>query len=380
MYLSKIWFFLVAALAAVALTLALVMPRPAERVAINDEGRRLSGACKIVEILLRDNARSRVGLADKLSRIGSPTDSPSLRLDKILFDASKEEIIATKEHQTGKAALANIVSSFERAGSTPPDFILLIDGRGRVVARYSKGGQDKDEFGDSMRGYHLVDDAIAGYIRDDLWTISGKLFRVAGAPVVTRDRNWAGAMIIGHGVTTDFTKSLAAGLDVSLSFYAAGDSVAASDAASIHKTVLEKSGDLEALKPGTDCLEGSPFTTSISGTTYSALSARLPGEAGALGAFFTVYLERGASLGFSGTLDAVNRSDLAPSNFPWIRVALLFIFLVGVGLFLMIWESDKPLKSLAADAQRQPSRRHHRQSSDLATHLRRFRRPLQQPR
>ncbi len=353
MYLSKIWFFLVAAVAAVALTLALVMPRPAERASINDEGRRLAGACTIVRILMRDNARSRVQLADKLSRIGSPSNQPTLRLDSILFDASKGELISTKENQTGRAALNNIIASFEKAGSSPPDFILLLDTRGRVVARSSKNPANgsNDDFGDSLRGYHLVDDALAGYIRDDLWTLSGELFRVAAAPVVTRDRNWAGAIIIGHTINSDFARSLASGLDVSLSFYAAGDSVAASDVAPIHKSVLAKSSSLNELEPGTDCREGKPFTTEISGKTYTALSARLPGEAGQLGGFYTVYLERASSLGFSGTLSALNKSDLSPANFPWIRVGLFFVLLVGVGLFLMVWESDRPLRRLADDAQ-----------------------------
>ena len=47
-----------------------------------------------------------------------------------------------------------------------PDFAMLIDKRGRVVARVRL---DENDFGDYAAGRPLVDDALAGYLRDDLW-------------------------------------------------------------------------------------------------------------------------------------------------------------------------------------------------------------------
>src|SRR5690606_25822979 len=67
-FLSKIWFFLIALAAAVAITVALVMPRPAQRAAVVEQHDRLAVACGVVNILLSDDARNRVELASSFAR------------------------------------------------------------------------------------------------------------------------------------------------------------------------------------------------------------------------------------------------------------------------------------------------------------------------
>ncbi len=68
MFWSKIWFFLLAVAAAVGLTFALVMPRPAQTASRNEETRRLTVACGVVNIVLEADARNRVDLAGKFAR------------------------------------------------------------------------------------------------------------------------------------------------------------------------------------------------------------------------------------------------------------------------------------------------------------------------
>lgn len=347
MYLTKIWFLLVAVFATVALTLALVMPRPAERTALVVEGARLERACTIAGILLKDNARTRVQLAGEFARAAAPANEPTLRLDAILFQASKGELVSAEANATGRKALSKLVDSFS---GSKPDFILLLDLRGRVVARWSQTGQGDDKYGESLKGYYLVDDALAGYLRDDLWLDGGELYRVAGSPVVTRQLDWAGAVIVGHAVNKDFVTSLAGGLDISVSFYANAEAVASSDTVPIHKTVVEHIGDLENIEPGADCREAKPFEASAQGREYSVLLSRLPGEAGELGAFYAVYSEKPGGLGFTGTVGNVRSNDLSFGNFPWILVGLVLILMIGLGLFLMAYEADRPLKRLSEDA------------------------------
>ena len=353
MYLSKIWFFVVAVFAAVALTFALVMPRPAERTAISEEDLRLKRACSMANILLRDNARIRVQLAGEVARAGAPANEPTLQLGSILLNASRGEIVSAKENETGRRALKKIGESFTGAG---PDFMLLIDRRGRVVARMhkegAKSGAKSGSYGESVNGYFVVDDAIAGYLRDDLWIVENQLFRVAASPVVTPNSDWAGAVVIGHAVDGDFVETIATGLDVSVSFYVGESPVASSNKVAIEAEVVAKVGDLSAIEPGADCTEGTPFQATANGKTYSVLLSRLPGEAGELGAFIAMSVERQTGIGVSGTIGSLKKGDLSPSNFPWILVVLLFTLMVGIGLFLMIWEADRPAKRLADDAQR----------------------------
>ena len=145
MFLSKIWFFVIALLAAVALTVALVMPRPAQRRFVKEEQDRLAIACGVIDILMTDDARNRVELAGTFARapeIVSALESASAA-DK-LDDARMKQV-----RETGEKIMAGI-------SGRKPDFAMLIDRRGRVVARIKL---DENDFGDYAAGRPLVDDA-----------------------------------------------------------------------------------------------------------------------------------------------------------------------------------------------------------------------------
>src|SRR4051812_30756489 len=85
-------------------------------------------------------------------------------------------------------------------------------------------------------------------------------------------------------------------------------------------------------------------------TDYTALVARLPGEARAPDAFYGVYLERPKALGLMGTLDAVRKDDMSFAHFPWVPVGIGFLVAIAIGIALMILEADRPVRRLQADA------------------------------
>ena len=344
MFWSKIWFFLVAVVAAVSLTLALLMPRPAERATVGSDKKRLARACSVTEILLRDFARSRIQLAGDTARAEAG-------LDTVLATASKGEIVSGDSYAAAKKILTELDFGTKRKGDEEvpyrPDLVLALDLNGRVVAR---SGKDESSYGDSLAGYYLVDDSLSGYQRDDLWIQGGQLYLLAGAPVITKQLDYAGAVVIGEQVDGEFATELARRLDVQLTFYAAGEAVATSDPVEIHKEVLSHVADFKGKEPGRDCGTIEPFSVSSGDKSYWALIARLPGEAGTLGAFYAVYIPQTKQIGFSGTIDAVKKDDLSFSRFPWIKVGVLFLLMIGVGLGLLIFETDRPLRKLGGDA------------------------------
>ncbi len=344
MFWSKIWFFLVAVVAAVSLTLALLMPRPAERATVSSDKKRLARACSVTEILLRDFARSRIQLASDTARAESG-------LETVLATASKGEIVSGESYASAKKMLTELDFGTKRKGDEEvpyrPDLVLALDLNGRVVAR---SGKDEGSYGDSLAGYYLIDDSLAGYQRDDLWIQNGQLYLLAGAPVITKQLDYAGAVVIGEQVDGEFATELASRLDVQLTFYAAGEAVATSDPVEIHKEVLAHVGDFKGKEPGRDCGTIDPFSVSSGDKSYWALISRLPGEAGTLGAFYAVYIPQTSAIGFSGTIDAVKKDDLSFSRFPWIKVGVLFLLMIGVGLGLLIFETDRPLRKLGNDA------------------------------
>ncbi len=343
MFWSKIWFFLVAVVAGVTLTLALVMPRPAERATVVAETKRLAHACSITEILLRDFAQSRIQLAGETARVQG--------VDRVLLESSKGETVSAAVYSVAKKILGEDMSfGTKRKGGQAvpyrPDLILALDTRGRVVAR---SGKDEKLYGDSLAGYFLVDDALDGYLGDDLWILGGQLFLVAAAPVISTGELDAGAVVIGEAVDKEFATELADKLEVKLTFYAAGEAVATSDAAQLHEEVLARAPRLFKRAPGGDCVTQEAFAVTAGDTSYWALLARLPGEAGAQGAFYSVHIPQEKSIGFAGTIRAVTKNDLSFSHFPWLRVAIVFLLMVGVGLALMVFEADQPLRRLSGD-------------------------------
>ena len=343
MFWSKIWFFLVAVVAGVTLTLALVMPRPAERATVVAETKRLAHACSITEILLRDFAQSRIQLAGETARVQG--------VDRVLLESSKGESVSAAAYSTAKKILGEDLSfGTKRKGGQAvpyrPDLILALDTRGRVVAR---SGKDEKLYGDSLAGYFLVDDALDGYLGDDLWILGGQLYLVAAAPVISTGELDAGAVVIGEAVDKEFATQLAEKLEVKLTFYAAGEAVATSDAAQLHEEVLARAPKLFKRPPGSDCVTQEAFSVTAGDSSYWALLARLPGEAGALGAFYSVHIPQERSIGFAGTIRAVTKNDLSFAHFPWLRVAVVFLLMIGVGLALMVFEADQPLRRLSAD-------------------------------
>jgi len=342
-FLSKIWFFLVVVAGAIALTLALVMPKPAQRKEEIDEKRRLVDACSVTNILLTENARNRIDLASEFARVDS--------VAKVLREASGEAKISAERNHTARQAGRKLLNSV--SGSIAPDFVIMLDAKGRVVGRV---GMEETEYGDSMAGYHLVDDALVGFQRDDLWQYDRSLYRVAASPVIDRTIDprgrYVGAVVLGHHIDKDFATSLAKRLKFEVSFYVGERSVANSTAIQLHKEVIDKfkeigSPDRDRLE---DCGENEPFAVTAGKDTFAVLVARLPGEAANFGAFYAVYVERPKAVGFMGTYNAVKKDDLSFDHFPWIRLGVGFLLVVAVGFFLMIIESDRPLRRLTNDA------------------------------
>src|SRR4051812_5564231 len=96
MFLSKIWLFLITLGAAIALTIALVLPRPAQREFVKEEHDRLAVACGVIDILLGDDARNRVAVAASFARqapVVSALQSASAadRLDDARMRAAREQ-------------------------------------------------------------------------------------------------------------------------------------------------------------------------------------------------------------------------------------------------------------------------------------------------
>jgi hypothetical protein len=337
-FLSKIWFFLIALAAAIALTIALVMPRPANRQHLEDEHNRLALACGVVDVALADDARTRVDLASSFAR----ADDVVKALDAASGVEKLDEARMKQVRDVGEKLMAGI-------SGRKPDFAMLIDKRGRVVARIKL---DENDFGDYAAGRPLVDDALTGYLRDDIWAQNGTMYFVSAAPAIKRDPPvaYVGAVVLGHKVTNELAQQLVSTLNVDLGFYLGDDDVAGSKTLAFDKTKMVPA--VAALKGprGEDCTSGRPVDLHTKTDDYTTLVARLPGEAQSRQAYYAVMIKKPATIGFASTLKVVSKTDLSFGNFPWILVGGLFLLSLAAGIGLMWIEADRPLRRLAADS------------------------------
>ncbi len=341
MFWSKIWFFLVALVAAVGITVALVMPRPAERAHVSSERQRLAIACSVVGILLEDAARERVELASTFSRDARVV-------------AALEEAGGQPEIDRGRAdKLRDLATEVLRPrDGVAPDLAVLVDRKGRAVTRV---GADAADFGDTVAGRPLVDDALAGYMRDDLWVVGDQLYLVAAAPVVQRDNgaHYVGAAVVGYKTSNKFAERLVSSLDVGIGFYVGGDRKAASGPTDFSKDSIVAGMDkVKGADYRADCQANDPFDLRAGSDSFTAVLARLPGEAQGKQAYYAIHIPRPKALGFAGTLGAVRSNDLSFGSFPWIPLGGALLVVLGIGIALMMIESDRPLRRLNQDALR----------------------------
>ena len=346
MFWSKIWFFIVALAGAVALTIALTIPKPAERTVAPAEQTRIGVACSVIDILLADDARNRVEVTGAFARSQEVVNAleAASGVDKL----EKDEARMKSVRDIGETIMKGIQGR-------KPDFAMLVDRRGRVVARVHL---DEGDWGDVVAGRPLIDDALAGYLRDDLWTQNGTMYFVSAAPVIKRDPPvaYVGAVVLGHAITNDLAKKLVASLNVDVGFYLGDSEVANSkeiplDRAKMLATVKKLSGgDLSR-----DCQANAtdPLSVNANNGSYSAVVARLPGEATAKQAYYAVYSkEPDAHSVLELFKDAREHGGLAMSSFPWLFVGGGFLLALALGIGLMLLEADRPLKRLANEAVR----------------------------
>ena len=224
-----------------------------------------------------------------------------------------------------------------------PDFAMLIDRRGRVVARVKL---DENDFGDVVAGRPLVDDALAGYLRDDLWAQNGTMYFVSAAPVIKRDapvdvRRRGRARPQGHQRARAEARRVARRrrrlLSSATTTSPAARRVPLDHAKMLAAVKAAAGGDPGARLPG----EPADRCCTPATTTTPRSSRGSPARRSSSRRYYSVLIKRPETRGFSGTLKAVQQSDLSFANFPWILVGGAFLLALAVGIGLM-WIESRP--------------------------------------
>ncbi|HEY2899116.1 MAG TPA: cache domain-containing protein, partial [Polyangia bacterium] len=336
MFLSKIWFILIALLAGVAVTIALVAPRPAVQKLAALEGQRLDRAQYAAEQMLKVDAHKWI---DRVSKMGRDAI-----IAEALDAASRGSGEYMVQHRTVSDRFKALIPDPVGGGI---ETLVAVDNKGRVVARM--GDKDK-EYGDYVGGAEVVADALRGFLSDDVWGAGGKLRRVAAAPVLSKSRDRiVGAIYVGAETGSALADRLKKNLDVDVALLLRGKVIAATNWAS----ELGMLPDLVAShgKEVHDVKRTPALPLAVGQDKLLAVAAPFAGQAGQQQAYYVLLGKQPANSDLGALLSNTSSDDLKWGQFPWVALIAGLLVVIGVGLFLQRYEVEKPLSTLRRDLQ-----------------------------
>jgi hypothetical protein len=336
MFLSKIWFILIALLAGVAVTMALVAPRPVVQKLALLEGQRLDRAQYAAEQMLKVDAHKWI---DRIAKLGRDAI-----ISEALDSASRGAGEITVIHRTVQDRLKALIPDLAGGGI---ETIVAVDSKGRVVARV--GDNDK-EYGDFVGGAEVVADALRGYLSDDVWGTSGKLRRIAAGPVLSKSRDRiVGGLYVGAETGPALADRLKKNLDVDVVLLLRGKVIAstkyATELASLSELIDQHSKQMEELK------RTPAISVTAGADNLLVVAAPFPGQAGQQKAYYALVGMQPAKSDVASLLSNTSSDDLKWGHFPWIPLAGGVFAMIAFGLFLQRLEVETPVRNLRRELQ-----------------------------
>ena len=344
MWFTRTWIVLLVLAVATGLVLAFAVPRPIARELDASATRSLDYVQHNTELLLKLEARHWLDTVVLLARDNKVGES--------LRRSGEQGKDLPLLRSRLEARLKDLVSGLP--ADERPSLLIGVDLRGKQIARVGPG-HDRVRLGvDGLVGYPVVGAALRGYIGDDTWSIDGKLFMVAAAPVITRrPTRYVGALLVGQEINSAFASRLRARLtakNLHLAFFLRGHMVASTLSSPVLsrlprrytrvRSAVAKLGRSQAMNLG----EGD--------SRHLVVMAPFPGEARHHDAFYAVVAEPPASVG--GLTEVISRVGIGKdlSGFPWLLVGGIALLLVVIGIGLTVLETSRPLSRMLSEVRR----------------------------
>ncbi|MEZ4259160.1 MAG: MXAN_5187 family protein [Polyangiaceae bacterium] len=243
-------------------------------------------------------------------------------------------------------------------GALPDDYksdvLFLADGDGRLVAQTgfdSVNAFDKFELG----GYPAVFDALHGYLRDDTWTLGGKMARVVARPVEDEvGQPPLGAIVALRWMDNSFAQVIGKRTGTNIAFFVQQKRVASAAMEGFDDKILEGiGGELTTLEA--DELWKEKGRTEVrplgSGNDQGGvIFKRVQGEAWELGGGYAVARPRVMISSPMGFIQGADDKDKASVKLP--IVIGLFVGTLIFGMLFSHLEHTVPLKGMVKQADR----------------------------
>ena len=343
MILSRVWYIVLGLAVAVALYVVFIAVGEYNRQATRALKEGLASDSQTVEWALKIDARRRL---DAL--LAGSVDS-TLQQALIAANGPRDGKVPDAAKSSAKKALATVSDAIP--ADWRDDALFAVDRDGQVVAALGfdqVAGNDDFELG----GYPAVNDALHGWLRDDVWLLGSKMYVVVARPVeFDATQRPAGAIVGLKEVNERFASDLAKRTRTALALYVGGQRVAAGvgvDGFDAEK--LDAVGaDLSKVDEKTYG-DGGRSEVRMLTDDLGAMYARLPGDVWTQGGGFAVARSKTPLAGPMGFLS--NADDRDKANVPWgllVGVALVAAFF---GIAMTVFEHTLPLRELLMQADR----------------------------
>jgi hypothetical protein len=337
MFLSKIWFILIALAAALAVTFALIAPRPFERRLAALEGQRLDRAQYAAEQMFKVDAHKWIDHVSKLGRDAIIAES----LDAASRGSGEFQVI----HRTIQDRFRTLIPDLASGGI---DSIVAIDTKGRVVARV---GENEKEYGDFIGGAEIIADALRGYLSDDVWGVGGRLQRLAAAPVLSKNRDrMVGGVYVSAETGPALVERLKKNLDVDIALLLRGKVIASSRGPgaldALPELIAHHTKEIETAKR----TQAIPMT--VGKEDLIVVAAPFPGQAGEQQAYYALVGQHPANSGITALFANATSDDLSWGNFHWLPLIAGVFGMIFFGLLFQRLEVDAPINRLRRELQK----------------------------
>lgn len=356
MWTIRIWLIVLAALVASSLGVASLLARPFEREMALASGYKLDLVQHNAHLLIKLDQRERIDIAARMAR------------DPRIADALAE--VSSGKADLGRAQAATNAALLDLLAQIPadarPELCIAVDQAGFQISRIGAGQARIEPRKYGIGGFPLVAEALRGLLRDDTWSLDGKLYLMAAAPVVQQPNggetrsggSYVGALVLGQEVNGAYAQRLKDRLVAThmpplartdVAFFLRGTALAATTATKPleklplqfvrHKSEYLRAGRSAALRIGT------PPAANV------VVIAPLPGEASEHDAFYAIVSPAPQAVGLWARISSLRPSDASGASL-WLGLGALWAVLVGVGLVLIYAQVDVPSRRFVADLRR----------------------------
>jgi hypothetical protein len=341
MILSRVWYVLLGLAVAVAMYIVYLAVGQYERQATRALKEGLASDSQTVEWALKIDARRRL---DAL--LAGSVDS-ALQQALVAANAPKDGKVPAAAQAAAKKAIGAVNEAIP--ADWRDDALFAVNRDGQVVASLGFDNVSEDF---ELGGYPAVNDALHGWLRDDVWLLGSKMYVVVARPVeYDATQRPAGAIVGLKEINQRFASDLAKRTRAAVAFYAGGQRIAGG--VGVDGFDAEKldavAADLQKIDDKTYG-DGGRSEVRMLTDDLGAMYARLPGDVWGLGGGFAVARAKTPLAGPMGFLS--NADDKDKANVPWGLLAGVVLLAALLGILMTIVEHTLPLRELLVQAER----------------------------